>query len=362
MLYLALGSNLGDRHLNLQLAVGMIAYRIGPIKCISSLVETPAMDFEGGDFYNACLGVETALPPEEVLNILLEIEVFLGRKKRKGDGYQSRAIDLDLLLYDEFILSSDVLSIPHPRMLDRNFVLAPLAEIASNHIHPLAKKNIRELYQNCTDQTEALVVAPKLFPVKPVKYFAIEGNIGAGKTTFAKQLNKALGGSLLLENFYDNPYLEDFYRDPLTFALAVENAFLTERIHQQTNFFEEDPSLPVIADYCLEKSPLFARQNLTKEDFDTYMQGHRDQVKTLPQPEVIFYLEQSIVQLQKNIKKRGRPFEQNMDNAYLEKIERGYQQWQKESALVCVNFPLHGQDILQTPEVFYRFLLAVFRL
>ena len=102
----------------------------------------------------------------------------------------------------------------------------------------------------------------------------------------------------MLENFYDNPYLEDFYRDPLTFALAVENAFLTERIHQQTNFSEENPSLPVIADYCLE-NPLFARQNLTKDDFDTYMLGHRDQVKTLPQPEVIFYLNNPLYNFKK---------------------------------------------------------------
>ena len=99
MVYLSLGSNIGDRQLFLQLAIGLIIYRIGEVKRVSSIVETPAWGFEGDAFYNACLSVETALSPQKVLEELLTIEKILGRKRKTIKEYQARNIDLDILLF-----------------------------------------------------------------------------------------------------------------------------------------------------------------------------------------------------------------------------------------------------------------------
>lgn len=361
MVYLSLGSNLGDRLLYLQLAVGIIAYRVGAIKTISKVVETPAWGFDGGAFYNCCIGLETSLSPEEVLHQLREIEEHLDRKRLNQAGYQSRTIDLDILFYNDLVLESKSLSLPHPRIEERNFVLAPLAEIAPKQIHPGSNKTILELFNGSKDSSALNKIEAEIYPVKKRKYIAIEGNIGVGKTTFARQLQHLLDGSLLLENFYENPFLEDFYRDPKTFALPVEKAFLDERIQQQNTFFRTEKRHPFIADYCIEKSLLFAEQNLSQKDFTHYRSNFHEKVTSLPQPEVVFFLVQSIDHLQSNIKKRGRDFEKNMSNDYLEKIEQGYNQWRKTSALPIVRFPLNGGDITTEKSVLYDFLTALFR-
>ena len=236
MVYLSLGSNLGDRLLYLQLAVGIIAYRVGVIKTISKVVETPSWGFDGAAFYNCCIGLETSLSPDEVLHQLLEIEELLDRKRSNQEGYQSRTIDLDILFYNDLVLESKSLKLPHPRIEERNFVLAPLAEITPNQIHPKSNKTVLELFNSSKDHSTISKIDAEIYPVKKIKYIAIEGNIGVGKTTFARKLQHFLGGSLLLENFYENPFLEDFYRDPKTFALPVEKAFLDERIQQQNTF------------------------------------------------------------------------------------------------------------------------------
>ena len=361
MVYLSLGSNLGDRLLYLQLAVGIIAYRVGVIKTISKVVETPSWGFDGAAFYNCCIGLETSLSPDEVLHQLLEIEELLDRKRSNQEGYQSRTIDLDILFYNDLVLESKSLNLPHPRIEERNFVLAPLAEIAPNQIHPKSNKTVLELFNSSKDHSTISKIDAEIYPVKKIKYIAIEGNIGVGKTTFARKLQHFLGGSLLLENFYENPFLEDFYRDPKTFALPVEKAFLDERIQQQNTFFRFEKPHPFIADYCMEKSLLFAEQNLDQKNYTHYREDFQKKVTSLPQPEVVFFLVQSITHLQSNIKKRGRDFEKNMSNDYLEKIEKGYNQWRKTSALPIVHFTLNGGDITTEKSVLYDFLTALFR-
>ena len=111
-----------------------------------------------------------------------------------------------------------------------------MAEITPNQIHPKSNKTVLELFNSSKDHSTISKIDAEIYPVKKIKYIAIEGNIGVGKTTFARKLQHFLGGSLLLENFYENPFLEDFYRDPKTFALPVEKAFLDERIQQQNTF------------------------------------------------------------------------------------------------------------------------------
>ena len=361
MVYLSLGSNIGDRQLFLQLAIGLITYRIGEVKQVSNIVETPAWGFEGDAFYNACLSLETSLSPQKVLEELIAIEIILGRERKTTKEYQARNIDLDILLFGKEVIHTRDLSIPHPRMEKRNFVLAPLAEIAPDILHPVLKKSILQLYQETQDTALITPVEGNLFIPKRKEFIAIEGNIGAGKTTFTHRLQAALGGTLLLENFYDNPYLTNFYQDPEAFALRVETAFLEERVQQLSSFFKFKNNLPVLADFSLEKSLLFAQQNLSEADFASYKKEYLKASAKLPQPELVLFLAQSIAQLQKNIQKRGRDFEQDISELYLQKIESGYAQWLENSPLNICEVNTKGIDFVQDRNAFFTLLDSFFR-
>jgi 2-amino-4-hydroxy-6-hydroxymethyldihydropteridine diphosphokinase len=132
--YVALGSNLGDRLLNLQKAAEIIAKQIGKIVLKSSVYETLAQGYESNNsYYNAVVCVETQFLPEEVMTKLLKIEDSLGRIRTKKE-YEDRPIDLDFIMLDSFDYNynSTLLTLPHPRLLERNFVLIPLLEIAPN--------------------------------------------------------------------------------------------------------------------------------------------------------------------------------------------------------------------------------------
>ena len=360
MVYLSLGSNMGDRQMFLQLAIGLITYRIGRVKQLSSVVETPAWGFEGDAFFNACVGVETALNPQDVLNELLAIESLLGRERNKAEGYQARTIDLDIIFYENKVIDAEQLIIPHPRMEKRNFVLAPLAEIAPDFKHPVLKQSIRQLVADSQDKANVTSLKDELMLPKRQQFVAIEGNIAVGKTSFTQLLQAAVGGTLLHENFFDNPYLADFYQDPETFALKVETAFLEERIQQLTTFFSQKNTRPVIADFSLEKSLLFARQNLSARDFDAYKKQYLKVNEGLPQPDLVLFLVQSVPQLQKNIEKRGRDFEQDISDDYLQKIETGYLQWKENSTLNICELNTKGIDFIEDPEDFFPLLYAFF--
>ena len=149
--YLSLGSNQGRKLNNLQEAIYEIAESIGAIHKISSVYKTDSWGFKGDDFYNICIAVSTYLPPEELLKNILNIETKLGRKREQNNKYTNRKIDIDILLFDDEIVFSKNIIIPHPRMLDRKFVLVPLAEIAGNTLHPIEKKTLNICLNNTID-------------------------------------------------------------------------------------------------------------------------------------------------------------------------------------------------------------------
>lgn len=156
--FLLLGSNLGNRSQNLASAIELIAKKCGPVAKSSLLYQTkPWGTSDQPEFYNQALQITTGQNPAELLDTILQIEHSLGRSR--VIKWEPRLIDIDIIFYGTDVISTETLTIPHPLMAARRFVLAPLAELASDFIHPVLKKSVRELLNNCVDPLGVSIVS-----------------------------------------------------------------------------------------------------------------------------------------------------------------------------------------------------------
>ena len=160
----------------------------------------------------------------------------------------------------------------------------------------------------------------------PYNYIAIEGNIGAGKTTLATRLSQQFSTRLILEQFEDNSFLPKFYEDPTRYAFPLELSFLADRFQQlKSKLAVQDMFHPVtIADYFILKSLIFARKTLNGEEFTLYTRLFSIIENALPKPDLLVYLYLDISRLQTNIRNRGRVYEQKIEDDYLQRIQEGY--------------------------------------
>jgi deoxyguanosine kinase len=160
----------------------------------------------------------------------------------------------------------------------------------------------------------------------PYNYIAIEGNIGAGKTTLATRMSQQFNTRLILEQFEDNSFLPKFYEDPSRYAFPLELSFLADRFQQlKGQLANQDMFHPVtIADYFILKSLIFARKTLNSEEFTLYSRLFAIIENVLPKPDLLVYLYLDINRLQSNIRNRGRVYEQKIEDEYLQKIQEGY--------------------------------------
>jgi deoxyguanosine kinase len=166
----------------------------------------------------------------------------------------------------------------------------------------------------------------------PYNYIAIEGNIGAGKTTLATRMAQHFNARLILEQFEDNSFLPKFYEDPSRYAFPLELSFLADRFQQlKSQVSVQDMFHPVtIADYFILKSLIFAKKTLNTEEFSLYSRLFSIIENVLPKPDLLVYLYLDISRLQSNIRKRGRVYEQKIEDEYLQRIQEGYLDYIKQ--------------------------------
>lgn len=152
--YLSLGSNRGNRTANLDKAIDMLSEWTGNVTQVSSLYETqPWKMVDKTDFLNRVLLLETALTAPQLMDTVILVEAMMGRQ-RTSQKYEPRIIDIDILFFNEEIINMEDLAVPHPLIQERRFVLEPMAEIAPEFIHPVLKKSIPRLLNECEDKSE----------------------------------------------------------------------------------------------------------------------------------------------------------------------------------------------------------------
>ncbi len=328
---LAIGSNQGDRLALVKSAISHIHKNIGTVIRVSKLYETPAWGFEGEPFYNCALLMHTTKPAHEVLDLVLEAETVLGRVRTGEPGYQSRAIDIDVITFNEDIITTEKLKVPHPLMQERLFVLMPMRDLNLDWRHPIFQKYLHELLTISEDKSVCKVVGNLDSPLKDValdnfRYIAIEGNIGAGKTTLTCKIASDFNAKTVLERFADNPFLPKFYEDQNRYAFPLEMSFLADRFQQisddlaQFDLFRDF----IIADYHIFKSLIFAKVTLGDDEYRLYRKLFEIIYKEMPKPDLYVYLYQNTDRLLENIRKRGRSYEQEIPADYLDSINRGY--------------------------------------
>jgi len=329
-LFLSLGSNQGNSLKTLQKTVDEIGIYIGKVQQISSVYKTKSWGFESADFLNICIEVSTQLEYTDLWKIIEKIENDLGRNRITAANYQARSIDIDVLLFEDEVVVSKNLIIPHAKMLERKFVLVPLAEIAPNVIHPIVKRSIIDCLKQCTDNTAVVKTDYQLTtPISlndKYNYIAIEGNIGAGKTTLATMIGAEFNTKLVLERFADNPFLPKFYEDKDRYAFPLEMSFLADRYQQLCDDLAQYDLFNnlIVSDYYIFKSLIFSQITLAEDEYTLYKRMFNVMYNEITKPDLYIYLYQNTDRLIENIKKRGRDYEKNIQPAYLDKIHKGY--------------------------------------
>ena len=364
--YLSLGSNQGNKLENLQQAIDLIAEKIGAVVKISSIYKTESWGFKSDDFLNICIQITTGLNPENLLKSIHEIELSLGRTRTSEIGYKARNIDIDVLIFDTEIIISKDLIVPHKDMLNRKFVLVPLAEIAPNLIHPITKQRIQTCMENCTDNSHiektTLTLKRPISLAEKFNYIAIEGNIGSGKTTLASMIAKDFNAKIILERFADNPFLPKFYEDNDRYAFPLEMSFLADRYSQLSDDLAQFDLFKnfIVSDYYIFKSLIFAQITLQTDEFYLYRKMFDIMYKEISKPDLYIYLYQDTQQLIQNIKKRGRDYEQNIAPEYLDKIHQGYSSFIKtEENLKTLIIDVSKKDFLNNPEDYQEIIALI---
>ena len=352
---LSLGTNKGNRLENIERCIDYLHKEVGTIIKVSKLYETPSLGFDSDAFYNCAVILHTHKSANQVLEEVLDLEIKLGRVREAKEGYQARIIDIDVITFDEEIIASEKLQVPHPEMQNRLFVLLPMRDLNLDWRHPILQKYLHELVMLSEDKSNCKFVQNLDIAISEIRldhfnYIAIEGNIGAGKTTLTNKLAEDFNAKTVLERFADNPFLPKFYEDQNRYAFPLEMSFLADRYQQisddlaQFDLFKDF----IVADYHIFKSLIFAKVTLAEDEYRLYRNLFDIIYKEMPKPDLYIYLYQSTDKLLENIKQRGRTYEQEIPAEYLEKINSGYLDYiksQKELNVLIID--VTNRDFLE---------------
>lgn len=355
---LSLGSNQGDRLQHIQDCISYIHNHIATVVQVSGLYETPSWGFESDDFYNCAVLVHTHKTAVQLLQELLKAELDAGRVRGEGQGYSARVIDVDIIAFNNEVAALPELTLPHPRMQDRNFVLYPLRDVMPEWVHPVLKKDIDLLIEESADHSDCKLVSQLENPIKSIQftganYIAIEGNIGAGKTSLSGRIAEDFNAKIILERFADNPFLPKFYKEPSRYAFPLEMSFLADRHQQlsddlsQLDLFSDF----VVSDYHIFKSLIFAKVTLTEDEYRLYHKLFDIINRETPKPDLYVYLYRKTDALLEQIKKRGRTYEQDIQPEYLDKLNSGYMEYIKtQQGMNILLIDVEGKDFVNNQE------------
>ena len=314
--YIGLGSNLGDKAAALRAATRALEQHPAMSAVQSSSVyETPPLgDSTQPDYLNAVVRLETSLPPHALLTVLHNIETALGRIR--AEHWQPRTIDLDLLLVGDEVIATPELTVPHPQMHLRSFVLRGLCELDEHAAHPVLRRSAGELYRRLNGRDFfADAARPQLI--------SIAGLIGVGKTTLATRLAERLGATPIVEKYDDNPYLADVYAGCKDVALDSELFFLSSSATQ----LRRDRLIAgrrYVSDYVFDKALIYASSWLDAESLDIYKKHYACVAEQAAEPVVAVYLSDSVEQCLDRIHRRNRPYEQRIEPAFLATLNQKY--------------------------------------
>lgn len=313
--YLGLGSNLGDCDSNLRRALADLdAHPHIALVKTSSFYTTAPLGPPQPSFLNAVAYVRTSLAPGELLQALHLIEHDLGRRREEAWG--PRTIDLDILLYSELIVDEPGLTVPHPQLHLRSFVLKGLCELAGDFVHPLLDCTLQELYDRLNGGDFSL------HPGRP-QLVSIAGAIGAGKTTLAGGLAERLGAAMIGEKYDENPYLADVYAGHTELALDSELFFLASSAAQLRQHRLE-AGQRYVSDYVFDKALIYASYWLSAMDLQIYRKHYESIQEGVGVPVLVIYLYDSLENCLQRIHQRNRPYEQQIEIPFLEHLARGY--------------------------------------
>ena len=320
--FIGLGSNLQDPIQQVQTAVHEL-YGLDQVqvRAVSGLYRSPPMGgLDQPNYINAVAWVETNLEPQALLQELQNLENQHGREPSK-ECWASRTLDLDLLLWGREVLDSPSLTLPHPGLHERAFVLAPLRELNAQLQVP-GHGSVEQMLRQCTYHQAEWIASCCRLP-EQTRFITVEGPIGVGKTTLCNRLAADFDAQLMLEGFQDNPFLRQFYESPQHVGLAVQLHFLTCRVQQLCQLGQQDLfQQRTITDFLIEKDEMFAQMVLTGDEYDLWLNLYTHLTPSLPKPDLVIYLQAPVPVLMERIAARGRSYEQNITPEYLQRLSK----------------------------------------
>jgi deoxyguanosine kinase len=320
--YIGLGSNLGDREKSVKSVVKILGETGGTeVIRVSDIIETnPLGQTSQPKYLNTVSEIKTTLNAEGLHKRLVDIETSLGREKR--EKWAPRIIDLDLLLFGGDVINHPDLTIPHPQMHLRSFVLKGLCQLNPELVHPVINESMNELAARLNDAD--FVLNPKV-----PQLVSIAGIIGVGKTTLAEKLSKLLGCKLVLEAYDTNPFMPEVYAGKKELALDSQLYFLTSRTGQ-LNPDILAPGRISVSDYVFDKELIYARGLLSARQLALYEKIYPPFAARVSSPVLVIYLRDSTENCLERIHRRNRPYEQKIEMQFLGSLDSDYRQLFKD--------------------------------